>query len=75
MTVSHDRGIKIVSHPVKISQVLNKYNNWCKAAKLIALPLTIKIEEFNGKHKKQQEKIFCMFINNSVYFLFKFDYR
>ena len=50
---------------------LNKYNNWCKASKLIAPPSTIKRRRIYWKvQQKISTKYFCVYINNLMCFWF-----
>ena len=49
----------------------NKYNNWCKASKLIAPPSTIKRRRIYWKvQQKISTKYFCVYINNLMCFWF-----
>ena len=48
-----------------------KYNNWCKASKLIAPPSTIKRRRIYWKvQQKISTKYFCVYINNLMCFWF-----
>ena len=49
----------------------NKYNNWCKASKLIAPPSTIKRRRIYWKvQQKISTKYFCVYVNNLMCFWF-----
>ena len=51
--------------------VMYKYNNWCKASKLIAPPSTIKRRRIYWKvQQKISTKYFCVYINNLMCFWF-----
>ena len=53
--------------------VKDKYKNSCKASKLIALPLTTKKGEFNGKRNKKIGENVFVWIKQFGVFL-NFDY-
>ena len=54
-----------------INIMIDKYNNWCKASKLIAPPSTIKRRRIYWKvQQKISTKYFCVYINNLMCFWF-----
>ena len=55
----------------ELSSCCYKYNNWCKASKLIAPPSTIKRRRIYWKvQQKISTKYFCVYINNLMCFWF-----